>query len=447
MMMMTISRSTGARMAPAASAPTPTAAATLPPTWTRALRCARARPPRRAAQAAAGATPAILRGAFDEPIAARQPADPHLSLINADLAPTPAGAARTLGAGEFAALWVSLVASTTTLMLAASLVDQGMSWAQGIATVFVGNLVTLAPLVLNAHAGTKYGAPFPVLCRAAFGVKGAVLPSLARALVACGWFGINTTIGGNSVHNMAQALAGGALDLSAAPKVAWLGGLSGPQAACFALFWALQAAIIVRGIESIKAVEKLAAPVLVALAVALLAWALSAAGGPGPLLAAPSSLNTAAEFWRVFLPALTAQVGYWATLALNISDFSRYADSQRSQLAGQALGLPPAMAAFALAGLAVASASAVIYGAPLTDPVELLGRIRHPAAAVVSLLGLSLAVVTTNVAANVVGPANAFVSLAPERLSFKTGGLLTAAIGAAICPWRLLSSSSSFISW
>jgi len=216
--------------------------------------------------------------------------------------------------------------------------------------------------------------------------------------VACGWFGINTTIGGNSIFQMLQAVTGGAL---AADKIPWLG-LSAPEAACFALFWVVQVAIITRGIESIKQIEKYSAPVLVALALALLAWALSSAGGFGPMLSAPSRLTTPAAFWGAFLPSVTAQVGYWATLALNVPDFSRFAKSQRAQLLGQAWGLPPTMALFSFVGLAVTSASVVMFGAPIIDPVELLGHIRQPGAIVVSLFGLVLATLTTNIAANVV---------------------------------------------
>ncbi|KAI8463412.1 MAG: permease for cytosine/purines, uracil, thiamine, allantoin-domain-containing protein [Monoraphidium minutum] len=405
------------------------------------------RAPRRAARHERGArsrraAPVQAARWFDEPIEPRMPAAPAAELINDDLAPTLA-AQRTLGAADMALLWVALVVSTTTLMLAGSLVELGMSWSQGVLTVFVGNLVTLVPLVLNAYPGTKYGIPFPVLCRAAFGIKGANLPALSRALVACGWFGINTTIGGNSIFQMLQAVTGGGF---AAPPLPGLG-ISGPELACFGFFWAVQVAIITRGIASIKAIEKYSAPVLVALALALLAWALTAAGGPGPMLSAPSRLAGPGAFARAFVPAVTAQVGYWATLALNIPDFSRYATSQRAQLLGQAWGLPPCMAAFSFVGLAVTSASAVIYGSPIVDPVELLGRMRAPAAICVSLFGLILATLTTNIAANVVGPANAIVNLAPRRITFAAGGVITAALGAAIMPWKLLSSASSFVGW
>lgn len=346
---------------------------------------------------------------------------------------------------DFAAFWVALVISITTYYLAASLVDLGMSWWQGVATVFVGNIITLAPLLLNAQPGTKYGIPFPVLARASFGIKGSNLPSLARALVACGWFGIQTWVGGSAIHQMASALAGG--PLPSAPLTGL--GISAPELACFVLFWLVQVAILVRGMESIRVVEKYSAPVLVGLSLALLAWALTSAGGWGPMLAAPSQFGPGmaqeGRFWAVFWPAVTANVGYWATLSLNIPDFTRFAKSQRDQVLGQALGLPLFMALFTFLGLAVTSATVVMYGAPVTDPVQLLGRMGSPFATCLALFGLVLATLTTNIAANVVAPANALVNLSPARISFLAGALVTATIGLITQPWRLVGSTQGFV--
>ncbi|WIA16169.1 hypothetical protein OEZ85_012883 [Tetradesmus obliquus] len=416
------------------------------------------------------------RSFLDDAIEAAPPSSPDPSLVNEDLLPTPASK-RTFAAADFAALWVTLVISITTYYLAASLVDMGMSWWQGVLTVFFGNLLTLVPMVLNAHPGTKYGIPFPVLARASFGIKGSNLPSLSRALVACGWFGIQTWIGGSSIHQMLQSLAGSSSIISSSSVIPWLG-ITGVQLGCFLAFWVLQVAIIVRGIDCIKEVEKLSAPILVGLAAALLVWAVTTAGGLGPMLSAPSQFGPGmpleGRFWQVAVPAVTANVGYWATLSLNIPDFSRYAVSQRAQLLGQAAGLPPFMALFSFIGLAVTSATVVIYGAPVVDPVQLLSHMTQPLAVCVSLFGLILATLTTNIAANVVAPANAIVNLAPRVISFTTGGLITALLGlaaGAVCdaleahgqqrrlcqlaallglcvmPWKLMASSGGFVKW
>jgi NCS1 family nucleobase:cation symporter-1 len=311
-------------------------------------------------------------------------------------------------------------------------------------TIFLGNTIVLIPMLLNAHAGTKYGIPFPVFARASFGVLGSNAPALLRALVACGWFGIQTWLGGAALHQLgAVAWPALASDPTRVPVL----GLSISQLAAFLLFWAMNVWFIVRGTESIKWLESLAAPFLIVVGLALLAWAYAGAGGFGPILARPSRFATTAEFLPVFFPALTAMVGYWATLSLNIPDFTRYARSQRDQVVGQALGLPPTMTLFAFIGVAVTSATALIFpgGGVVWDPVELLGRIGGPLTILLSMVALSVATLTTNLAANVVSPANDFSNLAPHRISFRTGGLITACLGIAIMPWKVLESSQGYI--
>ncbi|KAK9812699.1 hypothetical protein WJX72_002283 [[Myrmecia] bisecta] len=375
---------------------------------------------------------------------ARAPTSPDQSLTNEDFSPTTASA-RTFDTWDLAALWIGLVVSITTYYLAGGLVDMGMSWWQGILTVLLGNVITLIPMVLNAHPGTKYGIPFPVLARASFGVKGANLPSLLRAFVACGWFGIQTWVGSCAIHKMLAVVSGGA---TLTAKIAWLG-ISSSELACFLVFWAVQAGIIVHGIESIRKIEKISAPLLIGLSMALMAWAYSAAGGFGPMLSAPSQFGAGmakeGQFWGAFLPAVTANVGYWATLSLNIPDFTRYAKSQKDQLLGQAIGLPLFMALFTFVGLAVTSATITIYGAPVADPIELLGKLQGMTATCLALFGLIVATLSTNIAANIVAPANAIVNLAPGRVSFVTGGLVTSVLGILIMPWKLISSTHGFI--
>ncbi|KAG2437358.1 hypothetical protein HXX76_006013 [Chlamydomonas incerta] len=393
---------------------------------------------------ARGPAPARVMDMFNDPITARPPKNPDPSLINEDFSPTTQDK-RTFDTLDYATFWITLVISITTYYLAASLVDLGMSWWQGILTVFFGNLITLLPMVLNAHPGTKYGVPFPVLARASFGIQGANLPSLSRAIVACGWFGIQTWIGGSSIFQMLMAVTGGAV---AAAPIAWLG-ISLPELLCFLAFWAAQVWIVVRGMESIRILEKYSAPILIGLSLALMGWAVSSAGGFGPMLSTPSQFGVGmpkeGQFWQVFWPAVTANVGYWATLSLNIPDFTRYAKSQKDQVMGQAIGLPLFMALFTFLGLAVTSATVVIYGEAIIDPVQLLGRMEGLVPICISLFGLMWATLTTNIAANVVAPANAFVNCAPKLISFEAGGILTAVLGLLMCPWNLVSSTHGFV--
>ena len=354
-------------------------------------------------------------------------------LWNPDLAPTPLSR-RTWSTYHIAALWIGMSVVITTYTLASGLMQQGMTWRQAMLTILLGNTIVLVPMILNAHAGTKYGVSFPVLCRASFGVKGANVPAMLRALVACGWFGIQTWIGGLALNT-----------LLAAAWPAW-GTLSGNIWIAFAIFWVVQVAIIVRGLEGIKHLESWSAPLLLAGGALLLGWAIRRGGGLGHILGESVRLQTShVPFWQIFPAALTANVGYWATLSLNIPDFTRYAKSQRSQALGQALGLPATMTAFAFIGVAVTSATIVIYGEAIWDPVALIARIGSPPVIIFGALIVLIAQLTTNMAANVVSPANDFSSLAPRRISYVTGGLITAVIGIVMMPWKLYADAAAYI--
>ncbi|XP_051200861.1 purine-uracil permease NCS1 [Lolium perenne] len=357
-----------------------------------------------------------------------------------DLAPTPKSD-RTMTAFDLASLWVGLVVGVPAYYLAGSLVDLGMSAAQGVATVALANLVVLATLVLTAAPAATHGLPFPVLARAAFGVRGAHVPAVARALIGCGWFGIESWIGGRAIFLLLPARLKACAPLLA--PVPGLGGASALEIACLLAFTAAQLAVIMRGMDAIRDLEKYAAPVLVALTSLLLSWAYVSAGGFGTVLSLPPRL-AGHEFWKIFFPALTANISFWSTVAISIPDFARYARSQADQVLGQ-VGLPLFMGLFTFAGLAITSSTEAIFGRVVSDPIELLGLIGGPATKILAIFGISLAIITTNIAANVVAPANTLVALAPRTFTFATGALVTAMIGIAFQPWRMLSSSESFV--
>ncbi len=361
-------------------------------------------------------------------------------LWNPDLAPTTVEQ-RTWSTWNIAALWIGMSVVITTYMLGGGFIAQGMTWWQAMLTILLGNCIVLIPMVLNAHAGTKYGISFPVLLRASFGTKGANIPAILRAIVACGWFGIQTWIGGTAIDALLTALWGGWATLDTAiagnPLHTWIS---------FFLFWIIQVAIILRGIEGIKRLESWAAPLLLLGGLVLLVWASNAAGGIGNVLSGTTALQTQqASFWAIFPAALTASVGYWATLSLNIPDFTRYAKSQRSQMLGQALGLPFTMTAFAFVGVAVTSATVIIYGEAIADPVELIRRFDNRLVILFAMVVIFIAQLTTNMAANVVSPSNDFSNLNPRRISYVTGGLITAVIGIVMMPWQLMSSMGAYI--
>jgi NCS1 family nucleobase:cation symporter-1 len=352
--------------------------------------------------------------------------------FNRDLAPTRIRE-RTWRTYDIAALWIGLAVNIPTYMLAAGLIEGGMNWWQALLTITLGNGIVLVPMVLNAHAGTRFGIPFPVLARASFGVTGSHLAALLRSAVACGWFGIQTWIGGAAIQAFLTSL-----------YPAWGEVPFGP-ALCFAAFWLVNIYIIVRGSESIRFLEAWAAPFLILCGLLLLGWALTSAGGLGPILSRPSRFQTFPEFFRFFVPSLTAMVGFWATLALNIPDLMRYARGQREQMLGQALGLPTTMALFAFIGVAVTSATVIVFGEAIWDPVQLLSRFDRPLLIALALFAVAVATLTTNVAANVVAPANGFANLWPEKMNFARGGILTGIIGIAMMPWKLLEDYGTYI--
>jgi NCS1 family nucleobase:cation symporter-1 len=353
-------------------------------------------------------------------------------LYNPDLAPATGGQ-RTWGTYSFAALWVSMSVNILTYMLAASLIQGGMNWKQAVVTVFLGNSIVLVPMLLNSHPGARYGVPFPVLARASFGVLGANVAAVLRALVACGWFGIQTWIGGEAISTLIGVLAPGWAHFSHSTAI------------CFLAFWLINLAVILKGIEYIRFLQGISAPILLGVGLLLLAWAYHAAGGFGPMLSAPSRFTSFPEFLKFLVPALNATVGFWATVSLNIPDFTRFARSQRQQMIGQALALPATMTLYSLIGILVTSATVVIYGTAVWNPVELLSRFHSPVAVVISLLAILLATLNVNIGANVVSPANDFSNLWPRKISFRTGGVITCFMGVAMMPWKLLSSYGTFI--
>jgi nucleobase:cation symporter-1, NCS1 family len=356
--------------------------------------------------------------------------DPTLS--NRDLLPTKP-AQRTWTMYNYIALWFSMSMEITTYQLASSLIAKGMDWKQAIGTVLLGNLIVLIPMLLNAHAGAKYGIPFPVFIRAPFGVRGANLPAILRAIVACGWFGIQSWIGGTAIHAMLAVIWPPAAD---SRGILWM---------CFLGFWLLNMAVVWRGVESIRHLQAFGAPFMFVMAAALLIWVRIKAGSFGTMLSTPSQFHSTSEFLAVFFPSLTAMVGYWATLALNIPDFTRYSKSQQAQSVGQAFGLPVAMTLYTFVGISVTSASAVLFGHPIWNPIELIGAFHQPLVAFIALIAILIATLNVNIGANVVSPSNDFSNLYPRLISFRTGGLITGFLGLAMCPWKLLATPDAYI--
>ena len=365
------------------------------------------------------------------------------ALSNPDLAPTTAEQ-RTWRWYHFAALWVGMVMCIPAYMLAASLIEGGMSAMQAVMTVFLANTIVLVPMLLIGHAGTKYGIPYAVLARASFGTSGARLPALMRAIVACGWYGIQTWFGGQIIYTLVGVMLGHPLG---GDSIAGLG-INGAQLICFLLFWAIQFWYIFHGMESIRKLETYTAPLKIVICFVLLAWVYNKAGGFGPIWDQPSQFvdggAKAGQFWLVFWPSLTAMVGFWATLALNIPDFTRFAKSQKDQILGQSIGLPVPMGLLAMLAVIVTSATVVLYGKAIWDPVDLASKMTG-IAVLIALIILLIDTVSVNLAANLVGPAYDFSALSPKLISYKTGGYITAFIAIAMMPWKILATTQGYI--
>ncbi|MBA3713934.1 MAG: NCS1 family nucleobase:cation symporter-1 [Pyrinomonadaceae bacterium] len=368
-------------------------------------------------------------------------------LYNDDLAPVPVER-RNWTTYNYAALWISMAHCIPTYMLSSGLISAGMNWWQALATILLGNTIVLIPILLNSHPGTKYGIPFPVFARASYGTIGSNLPALMRAIVACGWFGIQAWIGGQALHTLFRAiipswdtLLGGAV-----------GGHTPTEWLSFLLFWALNIFIIYRGMDLLRRVENWAAPFVLVMTAILVVWALWRAGGVGFLLNEPGRFRTWSEFRPIFIPSLTAMIGFWATLSLNMPDFTRFGRSQREQAIGQVVALPTTMTVFAAMGILITSAAIVIYPQmsinELWDPVKLIGQFDQAWVVGVSMFTVVVATLSVNIAANVVSPANDFANAFPRWISFRTGGLITGIIGILMQPWRLLADPSGYIfSW
>ncbi len=376
-----------------------------------------------------------------------QAAVEHSPLYNEDLAPVRLER-RTWTTYSYLALWVGMSVNIPSWTLAAGLIALGMDWVQAVVTVMLGNLIVLVPMLLNSHAGTKFGIPFPVFARASFGTVGANLPALLRAGVACGWFGIQTWIGGGAIFTLIGAILGSDSWWVTASKFQI--GFGGPQPwtlwMSFAIFWLLNLFIILRGMNTLRIFESWSAPFLIIVSLGLTIWMVTQANGLGDILAAPNKFGGwTGDFWKIFFPSLMGMIAFWSTLSLNMPDFTRFGRSQREQTIGQALGLPTTMTLFAILAVFTASASAIVYGEAIWDPVQLVGQFGNAVVIVVALFAVALATLTTNVAANLVSPSYDFSNVFPKLISFRTGGIITAIVGVLIQPWYLISNPDVYI--
>ena len=358
---------------------------------------------------------------------------------NDELAPVPVEK-RTWSTYNYFALWMGMAHNIPSYALASSLIALGMNWLQALITITLGNLIVLIPMLLNSHAGTKYGIPFPVFSRAFYGLRGANFAALLRAFIACGWFGIQTWVGGEAIYILVGKLAGSgwrnAAEFGGQPWTLWL---------CFGVFWVVQMLIIWRGMDALRRFENWTAPLVSVGFLILLGYVLVKAGGIGPILSESPKLGWGGDFWKVFAPSLMAMIAFWSTLSLNMPDFTRFGGSQRTQVRGQLLGLPTTMTFIAIVAILTTSGGQLLYGEAIWDPAQLADRFSSPVLVVVALIALVLATISANLAANVVSPSYDFSNAFPKRITFAIGGLICGVVGIAIMPWKLYSDPSIYI--
>ena len=353
---------------------------------------------------------------------------------NHDIAPTQVHE-RTWNKWHITALWVGMSICVPTYTLGGVLTAYfGLSVGEALLAILLANIVVLIPLTLNAFAGTKYGIPFPVLLRSSFGIIGSNVPCLIRALVACGWFGIQTLFGGLAIHLFLGSVFEGWKSLGGTGEV--IG---------FMVFWALNLWVVLRGAESIKWLETLSAPLLVLVGIGLLVWALPNVSMT-ELLAQPPKRPEGASVYGYFFAGLTAMVGFWATLSLNIPDFSRYAKSQKDQILGQIFGLPLTMFLFAALGVVLTAASEKLVGVTVSDPVSLIGHIQSPGWVALAMALIIIATLSTNTAANIVSPTNDFQNIAPKLINRTKAVMLTGLVGLALMAHELLKKLGLLVS-
>ena len=367
------------------------------------------------------------------------------ALASHDFAPTRIKD-RTWTTYSFAALWVSMAHCIPTYMMASGLINTGMNWKQALLTILIGNVIVLVPILLNSHPGTKYGIPFPVFARASYGVFGANVPAIMRAIVACGWFGIQCWIGGQALDTLFRSLWPGWGTVLGGPLAAsFFGGHRPTEFLAFGLFWLLNIGIVYRGMEVLRKVENWAAPYVLVMTAVLVVWAISRAHGLGAVMRNEGKFPTLATFFPVFVPNVTAMIGFWATLSLNMPDFTRFGRSQKEQVFGQVVALPSTMTVFAAMGVVITSAASEIYGRPIWDPIELVGLFQSRVVVAIAMFTVVVATLSVNIAANVVSPANDFANLKPGAISFKTGGLITGILGVLMMPWKLIADPTGYI--
>ncbi|WP_252606831.1 NCS1 family nucleobase:cation symporter-1 [Bacillus paralicheniformis] len=365
------------------------------------------------------------------------------TLSNSDLQPLKPEE-RTWKAVNFASIWMGCIHNIPTYATVGGLIAIGLSPWQVLGIIAVASIVLYAALALNGHAGAKYGVPFPVLIRSSFGIYGANIPAFLRGFVAIMWFGIQAFAGSIALNILILNMWSGWKDIGGD----WnLFGLHLSGLLSFVFFWGIHLLVLHHGMESIRKFEVWAGPLVYLVFGGMVWWAVDIAGGLGPIYSQPGKFQTFGELIWPFLAGVTGIIGIWATLILNIPDFTRFAASQKEQIRGQFYGLPGTFVLFAFASITVTSGSQAAFGEPIWDVVDILAHFDNPYVIALSVITLCIAAISVNVAANIVSPAYDLANFLPKYIDFKRGSYLTAVLALFTFPWKLMENEASVFSF
>lgn len=354
---------------------------------------------------------------------------------NQDLAPT-LDSQRNWTAYNLAACWVGMNVCIPAYQMASSAVSMGLSWWLSLLLVALGNCIVLVPILLNAHVGTKYGVPFPVYARTAFGIRGAQIPSFVRTIIGIGWTGILIWQGAESLQVAMCLIIPGWSSIAAGQ---WI---------MFAVFWALNIGIAYAGSNALKKFESIATPLLGITCAALLYWGIKVVVTGGYTMSQALNAVTVPEDFNLsetVVACLVANIAFYSTWALNIPDLSRYCKDQKSQVRGQLFGMPGSMVAIAFIGVFITGVTALKFGRAYWDPNQIVEAIGSPGAAIFAAFAISLATLTTNVTTNILPPVNGLCNLWPKGITYKRSVVIVGILTIIMQPWKLVSDPSGYI--
>jgi NCS1 family nucleobase:cation symporter-1 len=375
---------------------------------------------------------------------------------NDDLAPTSVSQ-RNWTTYNITMLWVGMAICIPSLSLASGLIGMGVSPWLSVLNVALGNIIILVPIQLNSQIGTKYGIPFPLFARLTFGTIGAQIPALLRAITACGWTSVQAWVGGGAVGAIIGCFApkfGDATWTIGLPSWGGIQTVGTGQFIGYIIFILFIGWVAYTGMDQIKWIQNIGGPILIAVMIALLLWAYSIVPEGTGFMGVMSQPNDDAliaqngGFVVCYLTALMGNIAFWATMALNIPDFSRYAKSQGDQFRGQLLGMPIPMALCAFVGAYFAQATKLAYGEAMFDPTNVFYHLENKILIFIAAIAVVAATVTTCVAANVVAPANGFSNISPKKITYKKGVIITILLAFFILQaWWIYGSGAAYFTW